>query len=99
MAILTSSLLFNVGTCCFNQQKWKDAELLYSETLTISPKYVKAIFKRGMARYELGDYEKAMEDIKKSLDFDQSNESIREGYEKVRVKYNEYMKECKIKQK
>ena len=34
-------------------QKWKDAELIYSEALTINPQYVKAIFKRGMARYEL----------------------------------------------
>ena len=48
---LTSSLLFNVGTCLFNQQKWKDADYIYSEALTVKPTYVKALFKRAMARY------------------------------------------------
>ncbi len=50
LAEVSSNLLFNVGTCCFNQQKWKDAEVLYSEALTINPFYVKALFKRAMSK-------------------------------------------------
>jgi hypothetical protein len=42
-----------------------------------------------MARHELGDYEKAMEDVKKAYDLDKSNGDIREGYERIRLRYNE----------
>ena len=30
LAELSANLLFNVGTCCYNQQKWRDADLIYS---------------------------------------------------------------------
>lgn len=76
MAEISANLLFNVGTCCFNQGKWKDAEMLYSEAITVNKHYVKAIYKRAMARLELNDYERAMTDIKEAYNLDKTNSDI-----------------------
>lgn len=73
LAELSANLLFNVGTCCYNQGKWNDAELIYNQAITVNPYYVKALFKRAMTRYELQEYEGAMNDIKEAYNLDKSN--------------------------
>ena len=52
-----------------------------------------------MARHELNDYENAMEDIKKAYELDKSNSDIKEGYEKIRVRFNQEMKKDNEKRK
>lgn len=88
-AELYSALLFNVGSCFFNINKWKEAVNTYNEALIVNPNYVKAYYKRAMAQLELKDYENAMVDIKKAYGLDSNNSDILDGYEKIRVKYNE----------
>lgn len=53
MAELSANLLFNIGSCFFNQHKWKEAEMIYNEAITVNPYYIKALYKRAVARYEL----------------------------------------------
>lgn len=69
--------------------KWKEAVTHYNEALIVNPNYVKAYYKRAMAQFELKDYENAMVDIKKAYGLDPNNSDILDGYEKIRVKYNE----------
>ena len=44
-----------------------------TEAITINPHYSKAIYKRALSRYEKGDYEFAMTDIKQAFEMDKSN--------------------------
>lgn len=69
--------------------KWKDAVAIYNEALTVNPNYVKAYYKRAMAQFEQMNYEESMTDIKKAYGLDPNNSDIRDGYEKIRVKYND----------
>lgn len=50
--------------------------MLYSEAITVNKHYVKAIYKRAMARLELNDYERAMTDIKEAYNLDKTNSDI-----------------------
>lgn len=88
MAELSANLLFNVATCFFNESKWKEAELLYNEAITVNPYYVKALYKRALARFYQNEYETAMADIKLAHSYDEKNANIKESYEMIRVKYN-----------
>jgi tetratricopeptide (TPR) repeat protein len=53
MAELSASLLFNIGSCFYNLNNWKNAEIYYSETIMINPNHIKALYKRALCRYEL----------------------------------------------
>ena len=57
MAEISSILMNNMGTCYLNSYDWQRAEIFYTEAITINPKYVKAIHKRALARFELKKYD------------------------------------------
>ena len=56
MAEISSQLLNNLGTCYFSNQDWAKAEIYYTETITISPNYLKALWKRALARREMNKH-------------------------------------------
>lgn len=49
---------------------------MMTEAITINPNYSKAIYKRALARYENGDYELAMTDIKQAFELDKTSKII-----------------------
>jgi tetratricopeptide (TPR) repeat protein len=49
----------------------------------INPKYAKALHKRALARYELGKYEEAFEDVKLAFNLDKSSTEIHASYSKI----------------
>jgi tetratricopeptide (TPR) repeat protein len=57
MAEVSASLLFNIGSCYFSVNAWKQAEAYYNETIMINPNHIKALYKRALCRYELQKYE------------------------------------------
>ena len=46
---------------------------MMTEAITINPNYSKALVKRALARYERGEYESSMADIKLAFELDKSN--------------------------
>ena len=92
MAEISSILLNNMGTCYFNSYDWQRAEIFYSEAIVINPKYVKAIHKRALARFELKKYDESFADIKLAFSLDKGNQEIYESYKKILEKYNEWVK-------
>lgn len=95
MAQVSASLLFNIGSCFFNINSWKQAEIYFSETIIINPNHIKAIYKRALCQYELQNYEQAMNDIKLAFSKDKTNTDIYRSYEKILQKYNEQIKKDK----
>ena len=93
MAELSGNLLYNMGVCHFNSYDMVKAEVFLSEAIVINPKYIKALHKRALARYELRKYEQAFQDIKVAFSLDKSNDEIHRSYSKILEKYNENVKE------
>ena len=73
MAELSSIMLNNIGTCYYHGYDWMKAEIFLNEALIINPRYVKALHKRALARYEMKRYEEAFEDIKLAFSLDRAN--------------------------
>ena len=65
----------------------------------MNKKYVKAIYKRSLCFYEMGDYESALNDIKSAYALDNSNKDIHDSYGTILKAYNEMVKKDKEKQK
>ncbi len=64
------------GDTLFKNQQFEEAVAAYDKQLKNRPKNVKALYGRGRAFEELGDYEKAEESFKKALENDTKNTQI-----------------------
>lgn len=65
------------------------ADIFFTQAIAVNPKYVKALHKRALARFELKKYEEAFEDIKLAFSLDKSNAEIHGAYSKILEKYNQ----------
>jgi len=63
----SAGALVNLGTICFNLQKWKDAERYYREALIADPTYALAHFNLGNLYDERGERSQALEHYQAAL--------------------------------
>lgn len=95
MAELSATLMCNMGFCYFNSHDMHRADLFFTEAIVINPKYIKALHKRALARFELKKYQEAFADIKEAFNLDKSNAEIHSAYSKILEKYNEETRKAK----
>lgn len=70
---LTAVVLTNLAQVELNAGAPKDCVTQCDKALGIEPASVKALFKRGKARFVLGDWDEAVADFKRVLELDASN--------------------------
>jgi len=63
----SAGALVNLGTICFNMQKWKDAEHYYRQALIADPTYALAHFNLGNLYDERGERSQALEHYQAAL--------------------------------
>lgn len=73
--------------------KFQDAERDCTTALSLQPTNVKALWRRGIARREIGQVSKAKEDLEIALKVDSNNQSVKEEMDKV----NALLKDSKPK--
>jgi len=56
-------LLWRVGTTEYETERWKDAVATFTRLLKVDPEHGAALAFRGLARFQLGDYETAIVDL------------------------------------
>ena len=56
-------LLWRVGTTQYEAERWKDAAATFTRLLQVDPKHGAALAFRGLARFQLTDYETAIVDL------------------------------------
>jgi tetratricopeptide (TPR) repeat protein len=56
-------LLWRVGTAQYEAERWKDAAATFTRLLQVDPKHGAALAFRGLARFQLADYETAIVDL------------------------------------
>ena len=54
---------YSLGNAYYNQKKWKSALTDYNKAIEINPNYTDAYFGRAMIWVELGDKQKAINDL------------------------------------
>jgi tetratricopeptide (TPR) repeat protein len=56
-------LLWRVGTAQYEAERWKEAAATFTRLLQVDPKHGAALAFRGLARFQLADYETAIVDL------------------------------------
>lgn len=64
------------GDDYFQQEKYEEAIEAYSETLSLQPSNVNALYGRARAKMEMGNYATAIEDYKEALTYDDRNVKV-----------------------
>ena len=59
------------------------AILNFSKAIELNPQYFEAYYHRGLARLDINQYESAINDFNKALEFDPNNEDIKESLQKA----------------
>ena len=78
---LVISALLNAAQCAIKLEDWRIVEGKTSKVLQLDKKNVKALFRRGIARTNLGDWYDAKEDLKKANGLDPKSKEIRQAFE------------------
>jgi tetratricopeptide (TPR) repeat protein len=66
--------------------RWAEAESDCSSSLSLSPNAVKPLYRRALARVELGKFDAALEDVEGALQQQPDNKDLQELREKTRKK-------------
>lgn len=66
----------NQGDTYFAQERYEDAVAAYDSFLAANPRNVKALYNRGRAHEELGNFEKAEDDFKRAYELDNNNVQV-----------------------
>lgn len=80
---LQLSLLLNAALCHLKHKDWSKTVETCDEALKISPKAFKAFFRRGLARFELGQLQDAVTDISLASKLSPEDKTISADLERV----------------
>lgn len=75
---LLVSCWLNEAQCYLLMKEWEGADTACSNVLVDEPQNVKALFRRGKARIELGDFGGAKTDLREANKLDPKNKEVRE---------------------
>ena len=65
---LKTTLKLNRCQCLLNLERYQDALEACNEVIRMDPRNVKAVYRRGLSRMHLGDYEQAETELSRSMD-------------------------------
>lgn len=82
-AAITSAVYNNMAACYLRQAKWEKVVYAASKALTLEPKNLKALYRRGEAYLELGRNQLAAIDIDNALDLRPQDPVIRKLGERL----------------
>lgn len=83
-ASLRSTLASNQALCLLRLGRTSEAEEKASIALTANPGNGKAVYRRGLARLQLGDGPGACEDLQKAMRLEPQSREIRQRYEEAK---------------
>merc|ERR1719443_546801 len=81
---LRLQLLQNSSLCHLKQREYRTTIEVCEEALKIDPRSVKALFRRGQARHELGSLKEAFRDIRGASELSPDDKVLNEELEKLR---------------
>ncbi|KAG6586033.1 Tetratricopeptide repeat protein 1, partial [Cucurbita argyrosperma subsp. sororia] len=73
----------NRGACFLKQEKYDDTVKACSKAIELNPAYVKALSRRAEAREKLEHFEEAINDMKKILELDSSNDQAKKAIRRL----------------
>ena len=82
-ALLLSALL-NATQCALKLHEWRGAEKRASKVLQLEGKNIKALYRRGLARTQLGDFGDARADLRKACELDPKSKEIRAAFDECK---------------
>jgi tetratricopeptide (TPR) repeat protein len=81
---LKSSVYGNRATCHFHLKQYEKAVTAATSALSYDKKYVKALYRRGLAYQSLGQLEQAAKDLEKTIRLDPNNKLARKALQKIK---------------
>ena len=78
-ALRLASLL-NGCTCALKLKAFTEGTEMATAALTLDDSSVKALYRRGMARMGLGEYEEAKADLRRASELDPKSKEVRDGF-------------------
>jgi peptidylprolyl isomerase len=76
--------LLNMAMCQLKTKDFSDAAVSCSKALDIDTHNVKALFRRGKARAEMGDYDIAKADLKEAIKYAPNNKDLRSEFARIK---------------
>src|SRR5262245_10711155 len=67
---VAAGVFFNLGVCLEHLNRWREAASAYEQCLFLLPDLFWAHFKLGLCRMRLGDWERAVEDLRRAAALD-----------------------------
>lgn len=80
------ALLSNLAACDLKKRRFREAEVRCTRILDVDPKHLKALYRRGVARAGMSDWEGARGDLDKLLKLDPGNKEAKRELASVREK-------------
>eukprot|EP01053_Blabericola_migrator_P001129 Blabericola_migrator_1__1128@NODE_128_length_13299_cov_164_804867_g113_i0_p10_GENE_NODE_128_length_13299_cov_164_804867_g113_i0NODE_128_length_13299_cov_164_804867_g113_i0_p10_ORF_typecomplete_len284_score81_27FKBP_C/PF00254_28/5_5e31TPR_9/PF13371_6/1_1e03TPR_9/PF13371_6/2e07TPR_2/PF07719_17/0_27TPR_2/PF07719_17/3_6e03TPR_2/PF07719_17/0_00033TPR_16/PF13432_6/0_24TPR_16/PF13432_6/0_00046ANAPC3/PF12895_7/1_2e02ANAPC3/PF12895_7/5_4ANAPC3/PF12895_7/0_0014TPR_11/PF13414_6/0_2TPR_11/PF13414_6/5e02TPR_ len=87
---LKRAIHLNLAQCHLKVESWLECVIEASAVLATEPENIKALFRRGVARTHLGEYEVALDDLLKAAHADPKNVEIRKAWDDCHKKAQAY---------